>query len=29
VHGADERVDVRDLEFATAFFEDLARRILG
>lgn len=29
VHGADERIDVRDLHFATAFFADLARRTLG
>ncbi|HXB14925.1 MAG TPA: M20/M25/M40 family metallo-hydrolase [Solirubrobacteraceae bacterium] len=29
VHAADERIDVRDLAFATGFFEDLARRILG
>jgi len=29
VHGADERIDVRDLAFATEFFGDLARRILG
>ena len=26
IHGADERIDVRDLEFATRFFRDLARR---
>ena len=26
VHGADERIDVRDLAFATEFFSDLARR---
>ena len=24
VHGADERIDVRDLQFATEFFGDLA-----
>jgi acetylornithine deacetylase/succinyl-diaminopimelate desuccinylase-like protein len=29
VHGADERIDVRDLEFATRFFGDLAMRVLG
>jgi acetylornithine deacetylase/succinyl-diaminopimelate desuccinylase-like protein len=29
VHGADERIDVRDLEFATELYVDLARRILG
>ncbi len=29
VHGADERIDVRDLEFATELYLDLARRILG
>ena len=29
VHGADERIDVRDLAFATRLFRDLARRILG
>jgi acetylornithine deacetylase/succinyl-diaminopimelate desuccinylase-like protein len=29
VHGADERIDVRDLEFATRFFFDLAGRVLG
>ncbi|HWG09538.1 MAG TPA: M20/M25/M40 family metallo-hydrolase [Solirubrobacteraceae bacterium] len=29
VHGADERIDVRDLRFATAFFTDLATRTLG
>ena len=29
VHGADERIDVRDLAFATEMFGDLARRILG
>jgi acetylornithine deacetylase/succinyl-diaminopimelate desuccinylase-like protein len=28
VHGADERIDVRDLHFATEFFSDLATRIL-
>ena len=26
IHGADERIDVRDLDFATEFFGDLARR---
>ncbi|HTZ65260.1 MAG TPA: M20/M25/M40 family metallo-hydrolase [Solirubrobacteraceae bacterium] len=29
VHGADERIDVRDLGFATEFFRDLAPRLLG
>jgi acetylornithine deacetylase/succinyl-diaminopimelate desuccinylase-like protein len=29
IHGADERIDVRDLGFATEFFRDLALRILG
>jgi acetylornithine deacetylase/succinyl-diaminopimelate desuccinylase-like protein len=29
IHGADERIDVRDLDFATELFVDLARRILG
>ncbi len=29
VHGADERIDVRDLAFATKLFKDLALRILG
>ncbi|HEY2718497.1 MAG TPA: M20/M25/M40 family metallo-hydrolase [Solirubrobacteraceae bacterium] len=29
VHGADERIDVRDLQFATDFFTDLATRTLG
>jgi acetylornithine deacetylase/succinyl-diaminopimelate desuccinylase-like protein len=29
IHGADERVDVRDLGFAAQFFSDLAKRILG
>jgi acetylornithine deacetylase/succinyl-diaminopimelate desuccinylase-like protein len=29
IHGADERIDVRDLSFATDFFRDLATRILG
>jgi acetylornithine deacetylase/succinyl-diaminopimelate desuccinylase-like protein len=29
IHGADERIDVRDLAFAAEFFRDLARRILG
>jgi acetylornithine deacetylase/succinyl-diaminopimelate desuccinylase-like protein len=29
VHGADERIDVRDLAFATAMYRDLARGILG
>ncbi|HUH81639.1 MAG TPA: M20/M25/M40 family metallo-hydrolase [Solirubrobacteraceae bacterium] len=29
IHGADERIDVRDLDLAAALFEDLARRLLG
>jgi acetylornithine deacetylase/succinyl-diaminopimelate desuccinylase-like protein len=29
VHGADERIDVRDLHFATEFFTDLATRTLS
>ncbi len=29
IHGADERIDVRDLAFATELYSDLARRILG
>jgi acetylornithine deacetylase/succinyl-diaminopimelate desuccinylase-like protein len=29
VHGADERIDRRDLQFATDFFGDLARITLG
>jgi acetylornithine deacetylase/succinyl-diaminopimelate desuccinylase-like protein len=29
VHGADERIDVRDLGLATGFFADVARRMLG
>jgi len=29
VHGADERIDVRDLGLATAFFADLPPRLLG
>ncbi|HVA19616.1 MAG TPA: M20/M25/M40 family metallo-hydrolase [Solirubrobacteraceae bacterium] len=29
IHGADERIDVRDLAYATEFFADLALRILG
>jgi acetylornithine deacetylase/succinyl-diaminopimelate desuccinylase-like protein len=29
VHGADERIDLRDLAFATEFFTDLARSVLG
>ncbi len=28
-HSNDERIDVRDLAFATAFFTDLPRRLLG
>jgi acetylornithine deacetylase/succinyl-diaminopimelate desuccinylase-like protein len=29
VHGADERIDVRDLAFAARFFTDLPRRLLA
>ena len=29
IHSADERIDVRDLEFATAFFRDLTLGLLG
>jgi len=29
IHGADERIDVRDLAYATELFADLATRILG
>jgi acetylornithine deacetylase/succinyl-diaminopimelate desuccinylase-like protein len=29
VHGADERIDVRDVRFATEFYTDLATRTLG
>jgi len=29
VHGADERIDVRDLAWATEFFAELPRRLLG
>jgi acetylornithine deacetylase/succinyl-diaminopimelate desuccinylase-like protein len=29
VHGADERIDVRDLEYAKRFFADATRRVLG
>jgi acetylornithine deacetylase/succinyl-diaminopimelate desuccinylase-like protein len=29
VHGADERIDVRDLGFAAAFYADMARTLLG
>jgi acetylornithine deacetylase/succinyl-diaminopimelate desuccinylase-like protein len=29
VHGADERIDVRDLAYATDFFDHLARAVLG
>ena len=28
-HAADERIDVRDLEFATRFFADMAKEICG
>jgi acetylornithine deacetylase/succinyl-diaminopimelate desuccinylase-like protein len=29
VHGADERIDVRDLEYAARFFADIAREMLA
>ncbi len=29
IHGADERIDVRDVAFAAEFFRDLARSVLG
>ena len=29
IHGADERIDVRDLGYAACFFRDLAQRMLG
>jgi len=29
IHGADERIDVRDLAFATGFFADLVVGMLG
>ncbi len=29
VHGADERIDVRDLALATELFRDLASAVLG
>jgi acetylornithine deacetylase/succinyl-diaminopimelate desuccinylase-like protein len=29
IHGADERIDVRDLGFAARFFRDVAQRVLG
>jgi acetylornithine deacetylase/succinyl-diaminopimelate desuccinylase-like protein len=29
IHAPDERIDVRDLEFAAEFFKDLARTVLG
>ncbi|HEV2997623.1 MAG TPA: M20/M25/M40 family metallo-hydrolase [Solirubrobacteraceae bacterium] len=29
IHGADERIDIRDLGFAAEFFRDLALRVLG
>lgn len=29
IHGADERIDVRDLAFATELYRDLAMRLLG
>jgi acetylornithine deacetylase/succinyl-diaminopimelate desuccinylase-like protein len=28
IHAADERIDARDLAFATEFFRDLALRVL-
>jgi acetylornithine deacetylase/succinyl-diaminopimelate desuccinylase-like protein len=28
IHGADERIDVRDLGFAVSFFHELPRRLL-
>ena len=29
IHGADERIDVRDLGFAASFYHELPRRLLG
>jgi acetylornithine deacetylase/succinyl-diaminopimelate desuccinylase-like protein len=29
IHGADERIDVRDLGFAAAFFRDICKELLG
>jgi acetylornithine deacetylase/succinyl-diaminopimelate desuccinylase-like protein len=29
IHGADERIDVRDLGYAAEFFRDVTRRLLG
>ena len=29
IHGADERIDVRDLAYATGFFGDIIRRVLS
>lgn len=29
IHGADERLDARDLEYATRFFRDIAQRVLA
>jgi acetylornithine deacetylase/succinyl-diaminopimelate desuccinylase-like protein len=29
IHGADERIDVRDLAFATELYRDLAVKLLG
>jgi acetylornithine deacetylase/succinyl-diaminopimelate desuccinylase-like protein len=29
IHGADERIDVRDLGFAARFFRDVTRELLG
>jgi acetylornithine deacetylase/succinyl-diaminopimelate desuccinylase-like protein len=29
IHAADERIDVRDLGFATTFFRDVCKDLLG
>ena len=29
MHGADERIDVRDLGFAARFYRDVAQELLG
>jgi acetylornithine deacetylase/succinyl-diaminopimelate desuccinylase-like protein len=29
IHSADERIDVRDLAYATTFFTDVSRTLLG
>ena len=29
IHSADERIDVRDLTYATRFFRDVATALLG